>query len=1260
MKLNYFKETKFLPAIKALLKELHVPVNYISNEPTTAQEILSPITYKDNETFRLISDVYFVGMVDDAAFEGNPSFDHTKINSDYDGILFFGVELANRENNLLPNRTQLADIARAFNREFHFTPVVVVFKYADNKEQYIAFANVERTKYKQEWREGEKAGKVSLLRDISIERPHRGHEDIIKELRISTSGKKAIRSYDELYQYWQEVFSVSILSKKFYKELQSWYFWAMQEVQFPNAPNILDESINGDQAKFDEAIKEHKGKNIIRLLTRVLFIWFIKEKGLIPEEIFNEKEIADNILNDFTPQKPHGIFATGKQNSKYYRAILQNLFFATLNREMGKREFRKDKIHRNVTTLMRYQSYFKNPELFIGLMESVVPYMNGGLFECLDKPHPTLKGKQGGDKIVYIDGFSDREDNTLVVPDYLFFDVDEEVDISNEIGIKTKAYKKTNTRGLLEILKAYKFTIAENTPIEEDVALDPELLGKVFENLLASYNPETKSTARKQTGSFYTPREIVNYMVDESLIAYLKNNLTDVEINDKQFDEYLHQLFSFDAANPFADKPLLQKQIIKALDTTKILDPACGSGAFPMGILQKMVHVLHKIDPNNKEWKQRQINRVDQAIKSLEEIEDVTFREQSINELEKQKEDIEDAFSNNELDYGRKLFLIENCIYGIDIQSIATQISKLRFFISLVVDQKIDKQKKNFGVRPLPNLETKFVAANTLIGIKKSMNGDALSLFDNIEVQKLEKRLKKVRQKLFSLKSPKRKRELREEDKELRDQIADLLEAEGMDNGSARQLSSWDPYDQNDSSPFFDPAWMFDVKNGFDIVIGNPPYINANDLKKRLGKEKYDNLKSHYSTSKGTIDIYILFYEFGLKSLNDSGLLTYITPNRYLSASYGEALRNFIYNNYSIECISDFSSVRVFEAASTYPIVTLLSNGVIQSDIKIRKFNADFNIIEEWKNDVDDLNLLPGKIWGFLLNSKIDIVKRFINNSLPLSQCGKVNATSTAKEAEEYHKLINSSKGLRLINTGTIDPFVTKWGKKELIDKGTKFLEPLLNIETDVVSENRKSLYLSPKIIIAKIGLQGEAFFDEKGEYASINTNCIHSFSKQFHPKYITLWLNSKLYQFLFSCFFDGLRMSGGYLLYSAPNLKSTYIKQIDENDTRLSIVLHDIHTWSLSKASNSIFESIIDGFIFSIYFKVEMTENSIYLNDFLLNDINKELGNKEFSDLSNEEKQIIVGKLQDSWTHPDNPVRNRIKLFAVRSSDILKPILES
>ena len=190
MNLNRFSgPSNFLPALKAFFKDLKVPMNYVADEPTTAKEILKD-TYKDNDTFQLMDDVYFVGMVDDAAFEGNKSLDAEKIKSDYDGILIFGVTLKSRPNGLLPTRSQLAEISRAFNREFYYTPVVVVFKYGN----YLAFANTERLKYKQEWREGEKAGKVSLLRDIDIEHTHRGHIDILRALEITRSGKKPVNS----------------------------------------------------------------------------------------------------------------------------------------------------------------------------------------------------------------------------------------------------------------------------------------------------------------------------------------------------------------------------------------------------------------------------------------------------------------------------------------------------------------------------------------------------------------------------------------------------------------------------------------------------------------------------------------------------------------------------------------------------------------------------------------------------------------------------------------------------------------------------------------------------------------------------------------------------------------------------------------------------------------------------------------------------------------------------------------------------------
>lgn len=995
--IHKFQTETFINALKTFFQELKVPVNYISDFPTTAKEILSA-TYKENDTFQMIKDVYSLGIIDDAAFEGLKSIDTAVIKSDYDGILLFGIDLKQRENNLLPTRSQLADIARAFNTEYFYTPVVIIFKYGN----YIAFANTERMHYKQEWREGEKVGKVTLLRDIDTNNVHSGHLRILQNLEVSRSGKNAVNDFKSLYKYWQDVLSVSILNKVFYKELSNWYFWAINEVRFPNEPLQIDfDSLE----KYDEALKENKGKNVIRLLTRLLFIWFIKEKGLIPEEIFDEKEVSSRFIDGFTPEKPEGIFADGKYSSKYYRAILQNLFFATLNQPRGERQFRSDGKHLNATQLMRYRSYLKEPDYFVELMESKVPFMNGGLFECLDKPHPTLKGTHGGDRIIYVDGFSDRADNEVVVPDFLFFDKAEELDLSKEYG--SAKSKNEKTRGLFNILKSYKFTITENTPIDEDVALDPELLGKVFENLLASYNPETKTTARKQTGSFYTPREIVNYMVEESLIAYLKNELlSSVEIGKNELSDALRQLVSFSPVNPFEGNATIRKHIIKALDSCKILDPACGSGAYPMGILQKMVHILHKIDPNNTEWKHRQIERVNEAIEKLEEINDPEYRNKTIKELNNQIEDIEAAFANNELDYGRKLFLIENCIYGVDIQAIATQISKLRFFISLVVDQKVDESKENFGIRPLPNLETKFVAANTLIGLPKQQA--QISLFDKREVKKLEDELKKVRHKLFSVKTPSVKRELRAKDKTLREEMQVAL-AEQLGNETAQLLAQWDPYDQNTSSPFFDKEWMFDITEGFDVVIGNPPYVQC--PKGIFSEELFPYSEGK---DKGKQNLYKVFVENSYNLLKDNGVASMIVQSSLMCDISSQYTRELLLTKTKINHIIEFPKKAKTKEGQVFENVlqgTCVYNFIKTPPEKDTAFSVSIDndsttiskLFFEKLNQDDLINIYPlgyfiplVSFGDYSLIKKITSSSKFLSSYLKSISQGDLNLTSNA------------------------------------------------------------------------------------------------------------------------------------------------------------------------------------------------------------------------------------------------------------------------
>lgn len=707
------------------------------------------------------------------------------------------------------------------------------------------------------------------------------------------NGKGRVIDADDL----RSRFSVEVLTKEFYNELSDWYAWAIKNMRFPNDLN--------DKTDDDK----YNNESAIRLITRLIFVWFLKQRHLIPDEFFDEQYIANNLIEGFNPNAMVDLISKSTE-SKYYKAILQNLFFAMLNSpitaegsdELSERHFRKKGGDYDNNKLMRYECYFKNPQLFVDLANRTVPFLNGGLFDCLDEK----------DKDLYYDSFTDRKDVSryLIVPDYLFFgeEAGKDIDLSEWYGDKKK--KKVFARGIIDILKRYNFTVEENTPFDQEVSLDPELLGKVFENLLASYNPETQTTARKQTGSFYTPREIVQYMVNESLVAHLKRTVG--EELEPQFRQLLQ----------YSDEPVelsieQRKSIMQSLYNCRILDPACGSGAFPMGILQQMVHILNRIDPGNTQWREMMLNK---AINDTSEA----YRTASSDERKDMIADIERSFDENvnRPDYARKLYLIENCIYGVDIQPIAIQISKLRFFISLVVDQMTNNNPAdNFGIRPLPNLEAKFVAANTLIGLDKKNT----SLFDSDAIKAKEKELKTAKHKIFGAKTVKTKRKYRQIVNDLRLEIADMLKDSGaVGNIEAQQLASWDMFNQNTSSPFFDPEWMFGVKDGFDIVIGNPPYIQLQANNKRLAK-LYANLK--YQTYFPTGDIYCLFYEKAYNLLCKNGILSYINPNTWLQSLTFAPFRQYVVLNYEWNRI--MITPKVFDAVVDTHCIVFQKNYIL-------------------------------------------------------------------------------------------------------------------------------------------------------------------------------------------------------------------------------------------------------------------------------------------------------------------------------------------
>lgn len=918
-------------------------------------------------------------------------------------------------------------------------------------------------------------------------------------------------------------FSVDVLTKAFYQELSDWYAWAIMVVRFPNDLKTLEDN------------QKYNSEAMIRLITRLIFVWFLKQRHLVPDEFFDEQFIANELIQGFTPHAETTLFGKA-YDSKYYKGVLQNLFFAMLNSPItpegkdtiSERRFRNGRGDYDNNKLMRHEELFINPAKFVELANRYVPFLNGGLFDCLDDK----------DKGIYIDAFTDRKviSDQLVIPDFLFFgdEVGKNIDLSEWYGDKKK--KKVSARGIIDILKRYNFTVEENTPFDQEVSLDPELLGKVFENLLAAYNPETQTTARKQTGSFYTPREIVQYMVDESLIAHLKRT-----VGDELEPEYRKLVQYTDEEPLLTDEQ--KRKIMQSLYDCKVLDPACGSGAFPMGMLQQMVHILNRIDPNNEQWKDMMLNN------AISETSDA-YRTATDEERAEIVADIERSFNEsiNRPDYARKLYLIENCIYGVDIQPIAIQISKLRFFISLVVDQKTNNNPvDNFGIRPLPNLEAKFVAANTLIGLEKR----EADLFDSEDIKLKENELKIANHKIFGAKTHKTRQKYREKVVSLRDEMINILREKGsIGNDEAKQLKRWDMFNQNDHADFFDTEWMFGIKDGFDIIIANPPYVNANDLKKSLGEDAYKHLKSLFVTAKGTVDFYVYFFEKGIRLLRPNGVLTFITPNKYLSANYGKALRNYLYNNTRLRHLVDVSRNNIFDA-SIYPIIIFLTKESRRNDYYFTACDKN-NIVRTFASS--QLVTLPDLIWGFVLSSNYGLTRKMITQCEPLTRICRINATSTASEADDFHSYITETSGLRLINTGTIDPFVSLWGIESLVDKGCKYLRPYLPNDKEILGDNRYRMYNNPKIIVSKMSLTLEGFLDKEGEYASINTNCFHTI--QIRPEILLGWVHSKAFHYMYECFFEGLKMSGGYLPFTAPYLSCMFIPLgINKNEELLNVV---------------------------------------------------------------------------------------------------------
>ena len=548
-----------------------------------------------------------------------------------------------------------------------------------------------------------------------------------------------------------------------------------------------------------------------------------------------------------------------------------------------------------------------------------IPFLSGGLFEP-------------------IDGYEWKYNN-FDIPNCLFSNVD-----------KKGIYEAD---GILDIFDRYNFTISEDEPMEREVAIDPEMLGKVFENLLEVQD-------RKSKGAFYTPREIVHYMCRESLINYLTDKLQVDESAVRDFilyGDYLRaedtdknkrienggmliseQLFLMKNNGEIVVNKL--KDMDLALQDIRVTDPAVGSGAFLLGMLNEIVRARQNI-----------------SAYFVLVMKSEGFKADSIRNM----------YNAERSPWSLKYNTIKNCIFAADIDPSAVDIAQLRLWLSLVIDNEINPNAQTDleGTKnplPLPNLECNILCGNSLIdefeGIKLINESELLgNAKANSQIETAQWQIDFIVDKLidkqsdlYSCNDTNKKKQLKDEIAALRDEVI-MMQMRGC---TQEQIDRYEESKKLASKPYvlwqLDFAKVFREKGGFDVVLGNPPYRLCQPSNTNISLINY--FKINYSVASYKIDLFHLFFEKGINLLRQNGVLCYITPNTFFSNKYIRPLRKYILDNCRIHKIINYD--KVFQSASVDTATIVLTKECIQKNlIKIFKCN-NFDLVEiqeDWMMD---------------------------------------------------------------------------------------------------------------------------------------------------------------------------------------------------------------------------------------------------------------------------------------------------------------------
>ena len=720
-----------------------------------------------------------------------------------------------------------------------------------------------------------------------------------------------------------------------------------------------------------------------------------------------------------------------ENQAEYYKSQLEKLFFEVLNR---------DELERNNG-------------------DKLTPYLNGGLFD-----------KSTTD-------FCD--DPKLTFPNGYF-------------------------NQLFTTLNKYNFTVDESSPEFQHVAIDPEMLGRIFESLLAEQIDEnTGNSKKKVTGAFYTPREIVSYMCEQSLIEYLKTKVPETLDRDRRIDELVRMpeaIFRDQDQNKRRDWKPYREAIIKALGDSKtespltVLDPAVGSGAFPMGMLHLLVKVYSRLDP-------------------------------------KFEKDIS----------GLKRDILSRSLYGVDIEQTAIEITRLRAWLSIIVD--IPEGEK---VEPLPNLEFKFVCANTLIPLD---NNEQATFFTDHD---FKDKLINIRDDYFRTSSKAKKEKLQ------KDYLKLTQSASLFDNKKTQQLKSYKPFDISSSSEFYDPELMHGVQ-AFDVIIGNPPYVDY----RKIDQYTKDNLINFKVAScSRMINLYNYFFEIGINLLAPYGILTYISPQQYLILDNCQGLRDLIREN-RLLFLADFARVKIFEA-STYTFV---------SSIKKEKSTNVANYLEF--NQIENLNS--------------PVRKLLINNPIP-----------EPVSISAYQNLLNKIEDIGIVKLDSIADIFCASSSSSL-----KFGDESEMCQSFITASDIKNWYIEPPTqYVDKNSYSTQAASKQRGPviYTSRMTNSIRAVfinDNNFlggkvnvvkvdlnNNLFILSILNSKLINFWYREKYSMQHMQGGALPINTTELKKIPLVLNGGPIKEIELLADQILTLKKQNkdADTKNLESQIDQLVYKLY----------------------------------------------------------------------------